>query len=199
MSEAVFKIAYGFSDAQKLKVAKLYWSAFGPKLWRVMQPETRALAYIASSLSPEHAFTAINEHGEILGVAGFRSSNGGLVGGTRSDLSRSYGVFGGWMRSRILALLEMDSDDQNFIVDGLCVDRTARGQGIGTALLLALRDEARQRGYHSMRLDVVEGNTRARALYERIGFQETGELDLGLRRFFFGYRKAAIMVWEIGA
>jgi ribosomal protein S18 acetylase RimI-like enzyme len=46
----------------------------------------------------------------------------------------------------------------------------ARGRGIGTAPLTAAVALARQQGFGQLRLDVVDTNPRARALYERLGF-----------------------------
>ena len=53
--------------------------------------------------------------------------------------------------------------------------RPARwGEGTGTALLMALVDEADKRGYEEVLLEVREDNPRARRLYLRHGFTEVG-------------------------
>ena len=54
------------------------------------------------------------------------------------------------------------------------------GEGIGTALLLALVDEAEKRGYEEVLLEVREDNPRARQLYLRHGFTE-----IGIRRGYY--------------
>ena len=46
-----------------------------------------------------------------------------------------------------------------------------QGRGIGTRLISALIDEARRKG-QDLVLDVLTGNTRARALYQRLGMTE---------------------------
>lgn len=46
--------------------------------------------------------------------------------------------------------------------------------GIGTQMLQALIDLARERDVTQIELDFVEGNARARALYEKMGFRITG-------------------------
>ena len=45
-----------------------------------------------------------------------------------------------------------------------------QGCGIGTALLAEMAQHARQRGCCKLTLEVHEANTRARALYEQVGF-----------------------------
>ena len=45
-----------------------------------------------------------------------------------------------------------------------------RGKGIGKALMQAVEDEARRRGACKVTLEVLSGNTNARALYARLGY-----------------------------
>ena len=54
------------------------------------------------------------------------------------------------------------------------------GKGTGTALLMALVDEAEKRGYEEVLLEVREDNPRARRLYLRRGFDE-----IGIRRGYY--------------
>ena len=52
----------------------------------------------------------------------------------------------------------------------LAVDKAAEGQGVGSALLDACAAWARSRGSDRLTLSALVTNTRARALYERKGF-----------------------------
>ena len=56
----------------------------------------------------------------------------------------------------------------------LAVNPVRWSQGTGTALLMALVDEAGKRGYEEVLLEVREDNPRARQLYRRHGFTEVG-------------------------
>jgi [ribosomal protein S18]-alanine N-acetyltransferase len=56
----------------------------------------------------------------------------------------------------------------------LAVHPARWGEGTGTALLTALIDEAKKRGYEEVLLEVREDNPRARRLYLRHGFTEVG-------------------------
>lgn len=49
------------------------------------------------------------------------------------------------------------------------------GQGIGTAMLQAMIDVARERGVRQLELDYIEGNERGRGLYEKMGFTQVAE------------------------
>ena len=189
-----YKVCRGFDPARRAEAAALYWQAFGGKLGRVMGPEARAVAYVAQVMRPDHAFAALAADGTVIGVAGFRSPYGSFVGGGSADLRGAYGWAGGTLRAGLLAMLARDIDNDRFLVDGLCVRADCRGQGIGRALLEALCNEGRARGYAQARLDVVGGNVRARALYERVGFVAAGQTCSRVTGVLFGFQTVTIMV-----
>jgi ribosomal protein S18 acetylase RimI-like enzyme len=56
-------------------------------------------------------------------------------------------------------------------VDELYVAGESRGQGLGTRALQLAEDACREAGIHALHLEVEHGNVRARALYERSGYQ----------------------------
>ncbi|MEN9011605.1 MAG: GNAT family N-acetyltransferase [Yoonia sp.] len=190
-------IRAGYDVQDTAKITQLYWQAFGAKLGRVMRPEPKAHAFIARVLDPSHAISAYDDDGTLLGVAGFKTSKGALVGGTFRDLSDAYGLFGADWRDGLLALLERDTENERFLMDGIFVAPAARGRGIGTALLDAIMAEAKTRGYAEVRLDVIDSNPRARALYERVGFVAGKTHDLGPLRHVFGFRSATTMICPV--
>jgi len=63
----------------------------------------------------------------------------------------------------------------DFVADfSVYVERSWRGKGVGTALLLALIDRAKQLGYHKMVLAAFPWNAAGIALYQRCGFRTIG-------------------------
>ena len=58
-------------------------------------------------------------------------------------------------------------------IDGLAVSAAERGRGIGTQLLSEADVIARELALPWIRLDVLDTNPRAQALYERLGFKVT--------------------------
>ena len=52
--------------------------------------------------------------------------------------------------------------------------RDFRGGGLGSALIRRATDWARHEGLEMIRLDVLDSNPRAKALYERLGFEPYG-------------------------
>lgn len=55
------------------------------------------------------------------------------------------------------------------------------GLGIGTAMLQELIEQAKKAGLSQLELEYVEGNERARGLYEKMGFRVTGEKPDAIR------------------
>ena len=186
------KISHGFVEHERDLIAQMYWQAFGPKLGRVMGPDARGSAFVRDVLDPTHAICARSADGTLLGVAGFKTYESALVGGTWLDMTRHYGMIGSVWRSVLLSLLERDVENERFLMDGIFVRDTARGQGAGTHLLEAVCDEARARGYTELRLDVIDTNT-PRALYERRGFIALPAQKMGILRHVFGFASASPM------
>ena len=190
-------IRFGLLEDHRAEAAALYWQAFGSKLGRVLGPEPMALRFLQRVMRADHCLTAMDDDGRLLGLAGFKTPAASFAGGSLADLRSVYGLVGGFWRGFLLQLLGREVDNQRFLLDGLCVSDQARGQGVGTALLEAVVAEARQRGYRAVRLDVVDTNPRARALYERRGFVLDRTAGIGPLRLVFGFRAAHTMVRPI--
>jgi ribosomal protein S18 acetylase RimI-like enzyme len=75
-----------------------------------------------------------------------------------------------------LANLGLRGDDA--WVGGIGIVPAHRGSGHGEALMRALLDEARARGARRVWLEVIVENTAAAALYEKLGFVDTRELEV---------------------
>jgi len=69
--------------------------------------------------------------------------------------------------------LQTDTQDGDFFIAQLFVDRPSQRKGIGTEVMKRLIEEAERRE-QSVRLEVVKINP-ARRLYERLGFRITHE------------------------
>jgi len=188
------QIRLGLPDTLKPQAAQLYWQAFGGKLGRVMGPDCRAHAYLLRVLRTDHCICALSDNGDLLGIAGFKSPLGSFVGGEAEDLRAIYGRVGAAWRGGLLRLLQSDIDNERFLIDGICVARDQRGHGVGSALVTALMAEAIARGYPAIRLEVIDTNIRARALYERLGFSAWRSETLGPLRHVFGFSRAVTMV-----
>jgi ribosomal protein S18 acetylase RimI-like enzyme len=70
-----------------------------------------------------------------------------------------------------------DADDPEarsryFYIAELSVSEEMRGHGIGSRLIAAIEDIARAGGHHTTVIGALVKNTRAHALYDRLGFRD---------------------------
>ncbi len=94
-----------------------------------------------------------------------------------------------WVRSRLprARVLEFDGEvafvgyadvarAEGWLVQGVYTMPHWRGQGVGTAGMSALVDEAVEAGTDHVQLTVIDGNEPALRLYERLGFRSYGRI-----------------------
>ncbi|WP_149182294.1 GNAT family N-acetyltransferase [Streptomyces sp. TRM49041] len=168
--DAATVIRRGVPRGAEERVAELYWEAFGRKLGAALGPAEHGRAFIARHLHHDRAAVALAPGGHIVGVAGYQLGGRGLTGGGVRDVLSSYGLFRGLPRLAVLALLERTPEPRELVMDGIAVDPAHRGGGIGGLLLTEIAAVAAEHGCSRVRLDVIDVNPRARALYERRGF-----------------------------
>lgn len=187
------RLLAGLPPEDRATAARLFWGAFADKLGCLLGPEPRALALIGRAMRADHALVVLAPGGDVVAVAGFRSPQGSFLALSRAHLVATYGFSGGTARWAAFRWLGREVDNARFLVDGLAVAEGWRSRGLGSALIEALTDEARARGYRSLRLDVADHNDRARALYERLGFDPAGHQRLWLTAPLFGMTGATVM------
>jgi GNAT superfamily N-acetyltransferase len=71
-------------------------------------------------------------------------------------------------------------------LEDLYVEDSARGAGLGGALIELALERARERGCRRIELDTSESNEAARRLYARHGFSESSKSDAPARDLFLG-------------
>ena len=195
--ESAYSVVDGFQPSQRDAATRLFWEAFNGKLFPVMKPEAKALRFLDLVADPAHAISAISRKGTLIGVAGFKTAKGSFIGGDLKELCAVYGIVGGSWRGLVLSVLERPLQAETLLMDGIFVSKSARGGGVGSALLSAIKEKATACGCSKVRLDVIDTNPRARALYERQGFISQCTSDIGPLRRIFGFQKATTMVCEV--
>lgn len=184
----------GLPDGLRERVAALYFAAFWGKLEKILgkQRKEDLVKIAALKLRRDRVITALAGD-QLVGVAAFKRDGKGFADLGLADLRKIYGPIGALWRGLALSLLERTEREGELQMDGICVAETARGQGIGTILLDAIEAEARRAGDKSIRLDVIDTNPKARALYERRGFREVKTRHLGIIGPVFGFSSATEM------
>jgi GNAT superfamily N-acetyltransferase len=187
-------ISVGLPDPLRDQATVLYLEAFGQKLGPVLGHDARATQFLTSVQRPSQAIVAMSSGGQLLGIAGFHDRNGGFIGGSYRDIARVYGHVGAVWRAIILSIFDRDVRSDHLLMDGVVVEASQRGNGIGTLLLTAIEDHARKQAKTAIRLDVVDTNPRARALYERRGYAATRKQKIPFANRFFGFRTVTTMI-----
>jgi RimJ/RimL family protein N-acetyltransferase len=83
---------------------------------------------------------------------------------------------------QVIGMIHTTVSRHGFGEFGMLVDREWRGRGVGSALLQATVDWAREQGLHKLCLEVFAHNTAAIALYLKCGFVEEGHRVKHYRR-----------------
>jgi RimJ/RimL family protein N-acetyltransferase len=91
--------------------------------------------------------------------------------------------------AEIVGSLHVELSRFGFGEIGMAVAREWRGRGVGSALLAAAIEWARERGLHKLTLGVFPHNVAAIALYRKFGFLEEG-------RRVKHYRRASGELWD---
>lgn len=163
-SDAEF-LAWGLDEA----AGGLFTAMFGGRA-----PEI--LATVISE--PAHEFSF--EHAVVAQLAGSpvgfcQGMPYGTPGGS-AGLMRAAGIRS--IRAGVVALLAMPvlsalgrHAPGDWYLQAIAVRPVVRGSGVGRALFADAFERAGQSGCHRLTLDVEGGNTRARALYERLGLR----------------------------
>lgn len=181
-------------------VAALYWEAFGRKLGPALGPDDAGRAFLARHLNHDRGIVVLGRDGRaVLGVAGYQLGARALLGGTAGDVLAQYGRVRGLPRLALLALLERTAAPGELVMDGICVAPQARGGGIGGRLLDEVAAVAVEEGCHRIRLDVIDANPRARALYERNGFTAVRTHRTPYLRAMMGFGAVTTMHRATGA
>ncbi|TRW97529.1 GNAT family N-acetyltransferase [Paracoccus sp. M683] len=186
-------IEKGLRPDHRAAAAAAYWQAFAQKLRYPLGPPDKGIRFILRVLDADHAISAISPDGRFLGLAGFKTPKGAFLGGDFDDLASIYGYLGAAFRAALVGVLERPNEPQTLLMDGIVVEETARGLGVGTALLQAVECHAAGLGLARVRLDVINTNPRARALYERRGFVAHSISRTGPLRHVFGFDRATTM------
>ncbi|MFF2847542.1 GNAT family N-acetyltransferase [Streptomyces sp. NPDC058001] len=183
----------GIPEGTERQVAALYWEAFGRKLGSALGPPEKGRAFLASHLHHDRGITVLDGAGRVVGVAGYDLAGRALTGGTTRDVLSAYGPLRGLPRLALLALFARKPAEGELVMDGICVAAAHRGNGIGGLLLRDIAAVAAENACSRIRLDVIDVNPRAKALYERHGFSAVRTQQAPFLRRLLGFGAVTTM------
>jgi len=178
MSQSEIVIIRGLPDEQRQAAVSIFEEAFGTKMHMAIPDRDKRMAFMKRVYAASHVVVAVRGD-DLLGMAGLSARDGAYRGGlldvpwdprAHRDL---LGLRGSTRAVLGLRMAEHKPAPGELYVDGIAVAPEARGLGIGTRLLDEIAGIAREAGMRWVRLDVINTNPRAQALYERVGYKVT--------------------------
>ena len=190
---------YYLPEAFKATATQVYFNALREKLEPILGNDHRAQDALSSNLATDKCLVAICD-GKLVGIMGIQSNKGGFINPNLKSMTRIYGIFGGMLRVGGLAMLNHTTRPDELYVDGVAVVNEMRGKGIGSHLFGLLERKALKDGIRRISLEVIETNTRAKALYKHLGFVESKTQTLWPLNLFleFPFRSATLMTKTVG-
>jgi len=190
------KIIHGLPERHRGQVAEIYYEAFCQKLEPILASQAHGTVILERSFDPEFAIVALRG-AQFAGLAGVQHGGGHFLSPQMSTFVREFGWWRGLFRLALFVALDSHYDADELLIDGIVVHPAMRGQGVGTRLLQAACDRAREKGLRSVRLEVVDTNPRARRLYERLGFVPIKTQKYRFLRNALGFSAVTAMIKEV--
>lgn len=166
------RLQWGLPENLRLPVAKLIYDTFLKKFQYTLGTRHIGVRFIANSLQGEYGLLALRDD-EFVGVAGVKTAKGELIQVRFSSWIRTYHIrtirsfligFPFWFERREPGVLTLAN---------LSIVESARGQGIGTQMVKEFIRFGINQNFRILKLEVINSNVRAKALYERLGFKIT--------------------------
>jgi GNAT superfamily N-acetyltransferase len=196
ISNTKLEIRRTLPDHLRSEAAKLYYLAFEQKLGSLIGPNARGSRLLEEGLNSDSGLFAFDGE-RLVGLLGFQLHSQRLINIVPGRIVQEFGWLAAAWRLAFLMLFDRKPTANQFLLDGICVAEDARGLGVGTQLLEAARQLARKEGCTSIRLDVIDRNPRARALYERFGFQAMETTQTGWLKQRFGFGASTRMIYDL--
>ena len=166
-------IKIGLPENYYSEAAIVYTEAFYEKTQKLFGSQEKMKSLLLKSLNPELAIAAFVNN-RLVGLAGMAFNDRHFITPSLSVFIEEFGFFSGLLKYLGYQLLALRPYDRGqLLLDGIAVAPTMRGRGVGTLLIEAIGNYAKQNSLNSVCLEVVDTNPKARKLYERLGFKET--------------------------
>jgi ribosomal protein S18 acetylase RimI-like enzyme len=183
----------GLPERYRDSAVDLYDEAFGQKFAVAIPSRGKRIIFLRKCFKLDYVIGAIYDD-KLIGIAGFQTPEGSLTGGiTYRELLSQLGFIKGNWAAIIFALYERKAVFKELIMDGIAVHSDARGKGVGSYLLKEAAKYAKDHQFNTVRLDVIDINTKAKILYERMGFKSVKTESYPYLKWLLGFSSSTTM------
>lgn len=166
------RILYSLEEHHVRSAIAIFWEAFAEKFHIGFSNADQVYRLFHDSVDRDNCIIAFRG-AELLGILTHHTTRGEFF---QLRVGALFGRFWPWRALRIalnLMFLSESPKPDEFIVSSISVSAESRGLGVGTKLMNAAEELAREMGKNLMSLDVAGHNKDARRLYERLGYRVT--------------------------
>ena len=191
------ELQWGLPKDQYHRAARIIYDAFEHKFRYILGPRDKAIDFITSQFNDKFALVALQE-GKIIGIAGARTTEGELIDIKLIPWLRTYHIR--TLRGLLIALPLLFERKQPGVLElsTLSVTDEARGKGVGSLIINEFIRHGQSKGFHMILLEVIDENIRAKALYERLGFETVKHENVPQPwSFLLGFSGASQMVYQL--
>lgn len=152
--------------------ASLYAKAFQRKAVVIIGSSEDLQEILEFGIDPTQSICVLDDEEKLVGVAGHHLFHKSFLNFKLEKFQAKYGKIEGTFKFALVRTFFNRLLKKNqLLMDGIAVDESCRGKGVGTLLLNGIFEIARNNKMSSIRLDVIDENTRAKKLYTRLGFR----------------------------
>jgi len=174
----------------------IFYEAFEQKIRAFIKSKEKALSIYEKSLIPDKIFPAVLDN-KIVGFAGLQHNGRSFIEVKYATLRLYYNPFKSAFIYQIFKLMTPKIKKDTVRIDSIAVLKPYRSMGIGTMLINEVFDFARKNGLKKVRLEVVDTNPKAKALYERMGFVQEKKVNYYFFARTAGFSSEYIMVYTL--
>lgn len=175
-------------------VAELYDQAFVGKFKRAVPSRAKRLRLWAELVNPSQVIGAFRGR-DLLGILLYSTptSSGWLRSAAVKKVFKTLGPWDAVRCLAVFALFEKPLPSNHLYIEAIAVSSMARGLGIGSLLLNTAKVFATGEELEGLQLRVIFENPRAKALYEREGYESISRESSGVMKSIIGIEGADLM------
>lgn len=187
-------IQMGLDSLFMREVAELYDQAFVDKFKRAIPSRAKRLRLWAELVKPSQVIGAFRGQ-DLLGILLYStpSSSGWLRSAAVKKVFKTLGPLDAVRCLAVFALFEKPLPANHLYIEAIAVSSMARGLGIGSLLLNTAKVFATGKELLGLQLRVIFENPRAKALYEREGYETISRESSGVMKNIIGIEGADLM------
>ncbi len=191
------RILKGLPVALLEEAIKIYCEAFYQKLIPLVGNRQKITPFIKKTTDFDACFYAINS-GKVLGIAGIQDrANNFIRNVSLGELLKDFTLLRSLLIRYVYRYKTAKVAEDLVRIDSIAVAKDARGTGIGTALINKVFEYAADNNLKKVMLEVVDTNSGAKRLYERLGFEVVREKKYGLITKRAGFTSEFIMLRKL--